>query len=189
MIMIRSIGRPSNVQRLRYLSSEATARHKEMEAVLGSPPPSAAPPPPKNTFRASLINAGASFFAVVLAAQGLKNAHQKRAAQRELEAVVELLEEKRAILTALSQQETLQPMALQIMSLKRNWWSNAPQEEEIVTILQNGVKERIGRAAMTPEESDADTLRELQSQKELDANIAALIAGSRDAIPKKVFVF
>ena len=65
----------------------------------------------KARYQQSLINAGVSFFTVLLAAQALKSAHEKRKKELELQVVVDLLEQKRQLLNDLVQEDALRDLA------------------------------------------------------------------------------
>jgi hypothetical protein len=178
--------------------------HKEMESVLGeksmksadaTASASASQPTAKVTVQArqrqrsqAYINAGISFFTVILAAQVLKTGMQKRKLTLQTEVLEEILVAKGALLRSLGSDETLLPIANQcakeILDMKNNtekskkasWWGGSTSSssnqggdekeiaERILVTLRAEMQRRIGYEGMTEEEKDKTSLKELQPE-------------------------
>lgn len=155
----------------RHLTS-AARKHEQVQNVLMNKEKRTsmlATPELQTRYRQALINAGLSFFMVVLAAQALKSAQEKRKAKLELEAVQELLEEKRVLLHSLQDRQYLSPLAAEIVEqvqASQSWWYRASEEDlnrRILAVLDQDLRKRIGQAAMTEEERDRDDLQALMT--------------------------
>jgi hypothetical protein len=134
------------------------------------------------------INAGISFFTVLLAAQVLKVGMQKRKLTLQVEVLEEILADKRALLRSLGTDETLLPVADQcakeILDAKNNtyklpktsWWDRSTPSssnqggdekeiaERILVTLRAEMQRRIGYEGMTEAEKDKSALKELQPE-------------------------
>lgn len=202
----------------------AIRKHKEMESVMGES--SAAPTATSeatsssrstvyssskeeylveqyrlNRFRQALINACLSFFTVILAVQGVKNANACRKAEQDCETVQELLDEERRLLQSLlndpdalaspvttqilqrinnNEQQSSEESSASATARSSSWWSTSNTKEpgktsttttedqrilqhDVQQIIIEGLKERIGRIVMTPEERDKNDLNQLSS--------------------------
>lgn len=188
--------------------AKSKSMHTEMESVMGeksmksannnatgspSASASASQPTPKATQQArerqrhqAYINAGISFFTVLLAAQVLKVGMQKRKLILQVEVLEEILTEKRALLRSLGTDETLHPVADQCAtailnkarnmdkSQKTSWWGRSTSSisnqgsdekeiaERIFVTLRAEMQRKIGHEGMTEAEKDKTALKELQ---------------------------
>jgi hypothetical protein len=193
--------------------AKSKSMHTEMETVMGeksmksattnanatgssSTSASASQPIPKVSEQArarqrtqAYINAGISFFTVLLAAQVLKVGMQKRKLTLQVEVLEEILADKRALLRSLGTDETLTPVADQCAkeildstnntykSPKTSWWvrstasSSSNQDgdekeiaERILVTLRAEMQRRIGYEGMTEEEKEKSAVKELQPE-------------------------
>jgi hypothetical protein len=190
--------------------AKSKSMHTEMESVMGeksmksattnatgpsSTSASASQPIPKVTEQArqrqrtqAYINAGISFFTVLLAAQVLKVGMHKRKLTLQVEVLEELLAEKGALLRSLGTDETLLPVseqcAKEILDAKNNtykspktsWWVRSTSScsnqggdekeiaERILVTLRAEMQRRIGYEGMTETERDKSALKELQPE-------------------------
>jgi hypothetical protein len=134
------------------------------------------------------INAGISFFTVLLAAQVLKVGMQKRKLTLQVEVLEEILADKRALLRSLGTDETLLPVADQCAkeildvtnnmdkSQKASWWGGSTSSsrnqggdekeiaERILVTLRAEMQRKIGHEGMTEAEKDKSALKELQPE-------------------------
>ena len=132
-------------------------------------------------YRQALINSLLSFFTVVLAAQGVKNAQAKRKAERRVEALEELYHDAQSTLTSLTKNpnvvvKPLTQLVVQYQNerpLQHGWWwpwqrrharsmdlthqQQQQLEDDITQLLQTA----IGQAALSPTERDKRQLEEL----------------------------
>jgi hypothetical protein len=146
----------------------------------------------------AMINAGVSFFMVLLAGQVFKVSTQKRKKDIQVEVLEEILADKRALLRSLGTDETLVPVAnqcakeiLQLTSTKdksqkSTWWggsissSNHQDGDEteiaelILVTLRAEMQRRIGHEGMSEAEKDKSALKELQPDAAEDFLLSVL---------------
>jgi hypothetical protein len=169
-------------------SMKATATNDTASAYASQPTAKVSVQTRERQRRQAYINAGISFFTVLLAAQVLKTGMQKRKLTLQKEVLEEILVEKGALLRSLGSDETLLPVANQCAkeildmanntdkSQKKSWWGRSASSsnnrdgdekeiaERILVTLQAEMQRKIGTEGMTEEERDKTSLKELQPE-------------------------
>jgi len=134
-------------------------------------------PDRKARYSQALWNMAASFLLMMMAAQTLKSANERRKSEKEKDKAVEQLEANRATLKQLLEKDAYRPLADQLSQIMtsepkpKGWFgSKEPQKddddllkERIAVMVQQEVQKVIGDAALTEAERDAYAISKMQT--------------------------